>query len=205
LANVVRLQGDYSRASALYEECLSIFRKTGDSAGVAWTLNYLGDLETETGSFAAAAVHYEESLSAFLRLDDGWGMASALCDQARLSTAQGKYQDAERLYGESVQMFQNLGHKRGIARVLECAAVNAALQSRAEQALQLAGAAAALRQRIGAPLIPAEQSQLERKLEASRKILTNASVLQAWSSGWEMSLEEAVNETLGKKETASPD
>jgi hypothetical protein len=138
-------------------------------------------------------------------LDDGWGTASALCDQARLSTAQGKYHDAERLYGESVQMFQNLGHKRGIARVLECVAVNAALQSRAEQALRLAGAAAALRQRIGAPLIPVQQSELDRKLEASRKILTNASGLQAWSSGWEMSLEEAVTEVLGKKETASPD
>jgi len=205
LANVVRLQGDYSRASALYEECLTIFRKTGDSAGVAWTLNYLGDLAAERASFAAAASYYEESLSAFRRLGDGWGMASALCDQARLSTAQAKYEDAERLYGESVQVFQNLGHKRGIARVLECVAVNAALQSRAEQALRLAGAAAALRQRIGAPLIPAEQSQLERKLEASRKVLTNAAGLQAWSSGWEMPLEEAVNEALGKHETASPD
>jgi predicted ATPase/serine/threonine protein kinase len=205
LANVVRLQGDYSRASALYEECLAIFRKTGDSAGVAWTLNYLGDLVAERGNFAAAVSYYEESLSAFQRLDDGWGTASALCDQARLSTAQGKYHDAERLYGESVQMFQNLGHKRGIARVLECVAVNAALQSRAEQALRLAGAAAALRQRIGAPLIPVQQSELDRKLEASRKILTNASGLQAWSSGWEMSLEEAVTEVLGKKETASPD
>ena len=200
LANVVRLQGDYSRADTLYEECLAIFRETGDSGGVAWTLNYLGDLVAERASFAAAASYYEESLSAFRRLGDGWGVASALCDQARLCTAQGRYRDAERLYGESVQMFQNLGHKRGIARVLECVAINAALQSRAEQALRLAGAAAALRQRIGAPLIPAEQSQLERKLEASRKILTNAAGLQAWSSGWEMSLEEAVDETLGKED-----
>jgi predicted ATPase/serine/threonine protein kinase len=205
LANVVRLQGDYSRASALYQECLAIFRKSGDSAGVAWTLNYLGDLAAEEASFATAASHYEESLAAFRRLDDGWGMASALCDQARLSTAQERYQEAERLYAESVQMFQNLGHKRGIARVLECVAINAALQSRAEHALRLAGAAAALRRRIGAPLIPAEQSQLDKKLESSRKTLTNAAGLKAWSSGWEMSPKEAVDEALGKKETASPD
>jgi len=202
LASVVRLQGDCARASALYEECLAIFRETGDSAGVAWTLNYLGDLAAESSNFQAAASYYEESLSAFRRLDDGWGMASVLCDQARLSTAQGKYHDAERLYGESLQMFQNLGHKRGVARVLECIAVNAAAQSRAAQALQLAGAAAALRQRIGSPLIPAEQSQLERRLEPARKILTNTAGLEAWSTGWEMSLEEAVNEALGKKETA---
>ena len=198
LANVVRLQGDCARASALYEECLVIFRETGDSAGLAWTLNYLGDLAAESANFSAADSYYEESLSAFRPLGDAWGMASILCDQARLSTAQNKYQNAERLYGESIRMFQSLGHKRGIARVLECVAVNAAVQSRAEQALHLAGAAAALRQRIGAPLIPAEQSQLERRLEPARKILTNAAGLQAWSSGWEMSLEEAINEALAQ-------
>lgn len=202
LANVVRLQGDYARASALYKECLAIFRETGDNAGVAWTLDYLGDLAAETADFAIGGSYYEESLSIFRQLGDAWGIASALCDQARLSTAEGKYQDAERLYGESIQMFQTLGHKRGIARVLECVALNAAAQSRAEQALQLAGAAAALRQRIGAPLIPAEQSQLEKKLEPVRKLLTNASGLQAWSLGWAMSPEQAINEALGRNNTA---
>ena len=204
LANVVRLQGDYARASALYEECLAIFRETRDDAGVAWTLNYLGDLAAETVNFAAGASYYEESLSAFRRLHDAWGIASALCDQGRLSTAQGKYEEAEWLYGESIQMFQNLGHKRGIARVLECVALNAAAQLQAERALRLAGAAAAVRQRIGAPLIPAEQSQLEKKLEPVRKGLTDAAGLQAWSSGWEMSPEQAVNEALGQKVTGRP-
>ena len=97
------------------------------------------------------------------------------------------------------EIFQDLEHKRGIARVLECFAVSAAAQSRPEQSLRLAGAAAALRQRIGAPLIPAEQSRLEKKLETARNMLTNAAGLEAWSSGWEMSLEEAVDETLGTK------
>jgi hypothetical protein len=186
----------------LYDECLAIFHATGDSTGVAWTLNYLGDLVQESVDSLAARSYYEQSLSAFRKLGDDWGIASALCDLARLSAAQSKHQDAERLYGESIKMFQDLGHKRGIARVLECFAVSAVAQSRPAQSLRLAGAASALRQRIGAPLIPAEQSRLENKLEPARKVLTNAAGLEAWSSGWEMSLEEAVNEALGKKETA---
>ncbi|HEY6373134.1 MAG TPA: protein kinase [Candidatus Sulfotelmatobacter sp.] len=202
LATVVRLQGDYARSHALYDECLAIFQATGDSTGVAWTLNYLGDLVQESVDFIAARSYYEQSLSAFRQLRDGWGIASALCDLGRLSAAQSKHQDAERLYGESIRMFQDLGHKRGIARVLECFAVSAAAQCRAEQSLRLAGAAAALRQHIGAPLIPAEQSRLEKRLESARNMLTNAAGLEAWSSGWEMSLEEAVNEALGKKDTA---
>lgn len=202
LANVVRLQGNHTRAHALYDECLAIFHATGDSTGVAWTLNYLGDLARESVDFIAARSYYERSLSAFRQLGDCWGIASALCDLARLSAAQSKHQDAERLYGESIRMFQDLGHKRGIARVLECFAVSAAAQSRPEQALRLAGAAAALRQRIGAPLIPAERSRLEKKLEPARNMLTNAAGLQAWSSGWEMSAEETVREVLGLKDTA---
>ncbi|HLM80404.1 MAG TPA: protein kinase [Terriglobales bacterium] len=202
LANVLRLQGDLARAHALYDECLTIFHAAGDSTGVAWTLNYLGDLLRESVDSIAARSYYEQSLSAFRQLGDGWGIASALCDLARLSAAQGKHQDAERLYGEGIRMFQDLGHKRGIARVLESFAVSAAAQSRAEQSLRLAGAAAALRLRIGAPLIPAEQSRLEKKLEPARNMLKNAAGLEAWSTGWEMSLEEAVHEALGLKDTA---
>jgi predicted ATPase/serine/threonine protein kinase len=202
LANVVRLQGDYARAHMLYDECLAIFHSCGDSTGVAWTLNYLGDLVQESVDCNAARSYYEQSLSAFQQLGDGWGIASALCDLARLNAAQNKHGDAERLYGESIRMFRDLGHKRGIARVLECFAISAAAQCRAEQSLRLAGAAAGLRQRIGAPLIPAEQTRLEKKLESARNMLTNAAGLKAWSSGWEMLLEDAVNEALGKKDTA---
>jgi len=202
LANVVRLQGDYARASALYDECLALFRDAGDNSGVAWTLNYQGDLVRETADFAGARSYYEQSLASFRQLGDGWGIASAISDLARLSAAQGNYLDAERLYGESLGMFRDLGHKRGIARVLECLAVSAAAQSRPEQALRLAGAAAALRQRISAPLIPAEHTRLERKLEPARNMLTNTGSLQMWSSGWQMSLEDAVQEALGSKGTA---
>ena len=204
LANVVRLQGDYARAHALYDECLAIFHEVGDNTGIAWTLNYLGDLVQESVDFIAARSYYEQSLSAFRKLRDDWGIASALCDLARLSAAQSKHQDAERLYCESIRMFLDLGHKRGIARVLECFSVSAAAQSRPEQSLRLAGAAAALRQRIGAPLIPAEQSRLEKKLETARNMLTNAAGLEAWSAGWEMSLDEALQEVLGKKNPAKP-
>jgi tetratricopeptide (TPR) repeat protein len=202
LANVVRLQGNRARAHALYDECLAIFHAAGDTTGVAWTLNYLGDLVRDSVDSIAARSYYEQSLSAFRQLGDRWGIASGLCDLARLSTAQSKHQDAERLYGESIRMFQDLGHKRGVARVLECFAVSAAAQSRSEQSLRLAGAAAAMRQRIGVPLIPAERSRLEAKLEPARNMLTHAAGLEAWSSGWEMSLEEAVQEALGTKNTA---
>jgi predicted ATPase/serine/threonine protein kinase len=196
LAGVMKLQGNYARASSLYDECLTMFRKVGDGAGVAWTLNYQGDVAREKSEFAAAHSFCEQSLAAFRQLRDGWGVASALSDLAGLYSDQGNNAEARRLYGQSIKTFQELGHKRGIARVLECLAASAAAQSNAEQSLHLAGAAAALRQRLGAPLTPAERPRLEKALEFARRTLGDAVGLAAWMEGWAMPVEQAIEEAL---------
>jgi hypothetical protein len=180
-----------------------MFRKAGDGAGVAWTLNYQGDVARDKADFVAARSFCEQSLAAFRELRDGWGIASALSDLASLSFDQGNDAEARRLYGESIRMFKELGHKRGIARALECLAASAAAQSNAEQSLRLAGAAAALRQRLGAPLTPTEQPRLEKALEFARRTLGNAAGLTAWMEGWAMPIEQAVREALDRD--AEPD
>jgi predicted ATPase len=196
LANVAKLQGEYTRASSLYDECLMMFRKAGDGAGVAWTLNYQGDVAREKADLVAARSFCEQSLNEFRQLRDTWGIASTLSDLASLSCDQGNNAEARRLYSESIRMFQQLGHKRGVARALESLAISAAAQSNAVQSLHLAGAAAALRQRLGAPLTPAEQPRLEKALDFARRTLGNTAGLAAWMEGWAMPVEEAVNQAL---------
>lgn len=197
-ANVMKLQGDYARASTLYAECLTIFREAGDGAGAAWTLNYQGDVARERADFASARSYYEQGLAAFKQLNDGWGIASTLSDLATLSCDQGNNVEARRLYGQSIRMFKEVGHKRGIARALECLAASAAAQAHAEHALHLAGAAAALRQKLGAPLTPAEAPRLEKALEFARRTLGNAAGVAAWMEGWAMPVEQAIQEALGE-------
>jgi len=68
----------------------------------------------------------------------------------------------------------NLGHKRGIARALEGFACTASAQHDAARALAITAAAAHLRQRIGAPLMPAEQSKLHDKLQPASISLNDA-------------------------------
>ncbi len=199
LASVMKLQGEYERASSLFDECLAMFRKAGDNAGVAWTLNYQGDVAREKADLAAARSFCEQSLAAFRQLRDGWGIASALSDLASLSYDLGNNLESRRLYGESIKVFEQLGHKRGIARVLECLAASAAAQSNARQSLHFAGAAAALRQRLGAPLTPAEAPRLEKALEFARRTLGNAAGLTAWMEGWAMPVEQAIEEALNSE------
>ena len=181
-----------------------MFRQMGDGTGVAWTLNYLADVARDKADFPAARSFCEQSLATFRELHDGWGVASVLSDLARLSCDQGNDDDARRLYGESISRFQELGHRRGIARTLECLALSAAAQSNAAQSLRIAGAAAALRQRLGAPLTPAEQSRLEKALEFARRTLGSADGLRAWMEGWAMPLDEAVQEALNVPAESPP-
>jgi hypothetical protein len=67
----------------------------------------------------------------------------------------------------------------------------------------LAGAAAALRQNIGAPLTAAEQAKLETSLQAARHSLSDAVGTNAWSEGWALPVEKAIEEVV-MPETSSP-
>ena len=55
----------YDRARSLYAECLSIFRGLGDRTGVAWSMNYQGDVARDQGDSAAARTLYEQGLAIF--------------------------------------------------------------------------------------------------------------------------------------------
>ena len=79
---------------------------------------------------------------------------------------------------------------------MECLATSAATQAQADHALTLAGAASALRQRVGAPLAPAEQSKLDKAL-ADARTSCEAAGLKAWMEGWNMSEEEAIRFAFG--------
>lgn len=197
LASVVKLQGDYTLARSIYGECHSIFRELGDRAGAAWSRNHEGDVARDQGEVDVARTLYQESLSIFRELGDRWGVAGTLADLGNLSRDQKDFLTSQALYRESMSIFQELGHQRGVARLLECFACSAAAQAKPERALQLAGASAALRRTLGTPLPPAEQTNLETRLEPARQSLTSSAASAAWLEGWEMPLEKAIRFATG--------
>jgi predicted ATPase/DNA-binding winged helix-turn-helix (wHTH) protein len=203
LANIATMQGDHARASSLYEECLAIFQGLGDRTGVAWSLNSQGDVARDRGDKLAARELYGQGLAIFRELGDRWGIAGTLADLGNMAREERDFSAAHSLYRESLKVFQELEHKRGIARLLECFACAAAAQSDSERALRLAGAAAALRQKIGAPLTPAEKTKLEANLRCARPGLSETSSAAAWLEGWELPVERAIEEAL-LREAASP-
>jgi tetratricopeptide (TPR) repeat protein len=193
------MQGDYSRATTLYDECRAIFEDLGDFIGAAWSTNSQGDVYRDQGLYPAAAALYRQCLQRFRELEDPWGIAGTLGDLGGLATKERDYDAAYSFYRESLLIFQQLDHKRGIARLLECFACLSAAEHQPEHSLRLAGTAAALRKSIGAPLIPAEESKLEAAIEPAREALSENAGAKAWLEGWAMPVETAVERLLGQE------
>jgi predicted ATPase/DNA-binding winged helix-turn-helix (wHTH) protein len=203
LANVVKVRGDYSRAQWALGEAVDIFEELGDRTGGAWSINQQGDIARAQGDMTAARGLYERALSVFREAGDPWGSARSLTDLASIYCAQGDHLGADSACREALELFAGLGHRRGIARTLEAAAGLALARGHAERALKLAAAAAHIRQSISAHLHQAEQCKLDQTLLPAWKSLTEAEGKRAWAEGSAMSLENAIQYSLGKPECAT--
>lgn len=201
-ANFVRGRGDYARARTVLEEAGQIFQELGDHSGAAWSLNHRGDIAREEGEVTNARELYQSALSAFREAGDRWGIARSLTDLAQIACDERDHVTAHAAYREALALFVNLGHKRGIARALEGFACSALAQRDPARALAITAAAAHLRQWIGAPLMRAEQSKLDDKLQPAWTSLNEADSKAAYARGWGMSLDNAIRYAL--EESASP-
>jgi predicted ATPase/DNA-binding winged helix-turn-helix (wHTH) protein len=198
LANVVKVRGDYPRAQWALREAAGIFEQLGDRTGSAWSINQQGDIARALGDMAAARYLYQRALSAFREAGDPWGSARSLTDLAYIDCAEGDHLAARAACSEALEIFAGLRHRRGIARALEAAACLALAQGHAERALKLAAAAAHLRQSISAPLHPEEQSKVVETLRPAWTALSEAEGKRAWTEGSAMSLESAIQTSLGE-------
>ena len=202
LANVVKVRGDYSRAGWALREATDIFEALGDRSGAAWSINQQGDIAREQGEIAAARELYQRALSAFRETGDRWGSARSLTDLGSIDCENGDPLAAHAEYCEALEIFESLGHRRGIARALEGCACLAVAQGHAARALKLAAAAADLRTLISACLPQAEQLKLDQKLLSAWESLSDLEGKNAWATGSAMSLEQAIQYSLEKPESA---
>lgn len=202
LANVVKVRGDYARARWALREATGIFEELGDRTGAAWSINQQGDIARAQDDLDAARGLYQRALSAFRDAGDPWGSARSLTDLAYIDCERGDHVGAHAAYREALEIFAGLENQRGIARALEGLACLALAQGHPERALTLAAAASHLRQLIGAPLPQAEQSKLHQILQRAWKSLSEAEGKRAWSDGFSMGVEQAIQYSLQEPKSA---
>lgn len=198
LANAVKVWGEYALARSALREAAKIFEELGDRTGSAWSINQQGDIARALGDMPAARWLYQRALAVFREAGDPWGAARSLTDLAYVDCSEGDYPAARAACREALGIFTGLGHRRGIARALEASACLAMAEGDAERALTLAAAAAHLRQSISAHLHQDEQGKLDETLLPAWKKLSDEQGKRAWSEGSSMSLEKAVQYSMGE-------
>ncbi len=111
-------QGDYDRASDLFQESLCLYQGSGDQRGVANALNNLGLVAHARGDYPAARSFYEQALSVQRGRGDQRGIATALNNLGLIAFEQGEFEKAEQFYREALQMQRKLGHRAWQATTL---------------------------------------------------------------------------------------
>jgi predicted ATPase len=201
LANVLRAEGELTRAAALLVEAQEIFQGAGYVAGVAWSHNQRGDVARDRGELGEARRLYEQGLAMFQDVGDAWGLGRSLADLGHLYCELGDHAESHSYFAQALGVFGDLGHQRGIANVLDGFARLAVRQRHAERALMLAAAASQVRLKLGVAVRPGSREQQDRTLVEAREQISPAAAAAASASGRRMSLEQACGLALGVEAT----
>ena len=112
-------QANISRAIALCNQSLTLFRGVGDQAGAATALQALAQATMRGGQFAQAQALFAESLTLCRELSDSWGVAHALVYLGLILFLQGKYATAKTQIEEGLVLQRSVGDPQAIAQATQ--------------------------------------------------------------------------------------
>jgi DNA-binding CsgD family transcriptional regulator len=198
-------QGDYERAKQLFEDALTLSRKTGDERTVGYALHNLGEVARFGGEYERAKRRGMEALAVFREMDDEWCVARTLSWLGMVTVYKSDDREAAGFLREGLALNREIGGWEWTAYCLEGFASLVGAKAQGERAARLWGAAEALREEIGSPLQPSDRPDYEQSVAAARTHLDGAAWEAAWEQGRAMSLEEAIEYTLLEEEPTQPE
>ncbi|MEZ4736962.1 MAG: GNAT family N-acetyltransferase [Caldilineaceae bacterium] len=193
-------QNDFVEARSLTQQAVEICRKLGNAADLGSRLIHLGHVERYAGNYRAAQALYQEAQQIFQALDNQWSLAVAIGNLGSTAVAAGDYETAAKLVKESLQRYRALNYEWDLAQTIGNAAGVAAGFGQFKRAMRLAGASAAHRARIGVSLPPIQNQRFEQMIVSARQALTEEIQKTLWAEGQAMTLDEAVEYALERKQ-----
>jgi predicted ATPase/DNA-binding CsgD family transcriptional regulator len=199
-------QGDVERATAILEEGIGLLREAGDKWETGFMLAHLGMIYLDRGEVARATRHFEESLALSREVGHRFSGSVSLTNLAGAAQARGDHEQAAGLYSEGLTLAIELSDKANAAYCLEGLARATGARGDHERAARLFGTAEALLEAAGNPLYAHAQDRAyyERAVDALRSRMGEEAFRGAWSEGWAMEMEEAVEYALEPREPSAP-
>jgi predicted ATPase/DNA-binding XRE family transcriptional regulator len=141
-------QGDYARATALYQEALSLYRELRNTRGAGFTLSMLGRAAIHQGQYNLAAGLGQESAAIGRKLEHVHLTAAALDVTGRALYSQGDFQRARSLLEESLSLSKELDYQQDVADTLNILGLVEFYQGEYRRATELLEEALALSQSL---------------------------------------------------------
>lgn len=192
LGSIPLALGDYEQTASYFDQALALYEQAQDKGGMARILNDLGELALRQSRWSDAAAYFERCLVLFREL--GWrgGVSIALSSVADMQRRMGNLDQAVATFQESLRVTIELGTHAATIYVLEGLAEIAQAQGYSRRAARLLGAAERRREEVRKPIEPDKRTAYNNTVQAIMSALGNASYLEAWEEGRQMSGDEDI-------------
>ncbi|HEX8918708.1 MAG TPA: tetratricopeptide repeat protein [Chloroflexota bacterium] len=186
------------RAQAPLEESLDLARELGDRRQIASCLHNLGCVVMSAGDYDRANVLFEEALALVRAMDDRFRITACLESIGSLARQTGDIERAREMLTEGLLSALQGGYRNFVPGILESLAGVVLTEGDAARAATLFGAAHGLRKSLGVPRAGEDEELYAADIARGRSILTEESWSAHFEKGKELSLDEAVNQTLDR-------
>ena len=200
LGTAHQLSGDLAAAAEIFEEATSLLEGSTNTDQLAALRNAMGMLAVETGDYSGASNLLTEAVAAARAEADDLAIAASLDSLARAQLAMNDHREAIVSWKESLSIFRRIDHFFGIVGCLAGTASVAGARGDDRRALRLASAASRLSREWSVQLDPWLRGQAEATERRSRSRIGAPGSEEAWTEGWTMSFDEAIDYALGDGE-----
>lgn len=149
-------EGDYERATELYEESLALYREAEDRWGIAASLLSLGNVMVMREEHERAKELYRESLILSRESGDPDQFATGLANLGYEHLLEGDHEQATELNEEAARLYRDRGSRGGLVYALDNLAWVALVRGDHERARVLHKETLALCRELGDKLIGSE-------------------------------------------------
>ncbi|HET9908885.1 MAG TPA: NB-ARC domain-containing protein [Anaerolineales bacterium] len=182
LSDVARDNGDVPRLREYCEKSHPIFVEFGTQWAIGYTLHNLALADYMEGNFSQAIVLIDASMALFRAIQNDAALAEILIARGRILHAQGELVTASEVLTEALQLAWEMGPGLMLAAALEGLAGVTLDLGKTNRAVRMIRAASDFRLRMGTPLRPVDQPEINEMLKNAQTFLGADSFTAIWES-----------------------
>ena len=147
--NFFQIRGHWSDAEHLYTQALAATRRSGNRAGEAQTLNYLGLVYRQRGRWADAEAAHQDSLALWRAIGDHRGEGNTLKHLGRMLQLRERYDESVAVCEQALALLREVADFVGEAKTLAYLGNVYRFQRRWDQAVEVYERALGLSRTVG--------------------------------------------------------